>query len=141
MLLVKRRLHNEYQYRANLFGYPSMNSSLDDNAGSLANYIAEREFDRLTAYCPTYAEGFNQRAYVHYLRENYAAALIDLDRALALSPTHVPAQSGRALTLWKLGRIDEARTQLLEALQNNPWLSERSLLAQGGPLAPAGEDI
>ena len=99
------------------------------------------DFDRLARYCPDYAEGFNQRAYIHYLREDYDKALVDLDRALALSPMHVAAQSGRALTLMQLGRIPEARTQLLEALNNNPWLSERALLAKGGPLAPEGEDI
>ncbi|MGB7241577.1 MAG: tetratricopeptide repeat protein [Sulfitobacter sp.] len=102
---------------------------------------AFEEFDRLATYCPDYAEGFNQRAYVHYLRENYADALIDLDQVLIISPTHVPAQSGRALTLLKLGRMDEARVQLQAALINNPWLSERFLLAKGGPLAPVGEEI
>ncbi|WP_298912049.1 tetratricopeptide repeat protein [uncultured Roseobacter sp.] len=106
-----------------------------DFAGAL------KEFDRLASYCPTYAEGFNQRAYIHFLREDYAKALVDLDKALMLSPTHVPAQSGRALTLMNLGRIDEARAQLLEALKNNPWLSERFLLADGGPLALPGKDI
>ena len=45
MLLVKRRLYNEHQYRAHLFGYPSMRGTLDENAQSLAAYIAEREFD------------------------------------------------------------------------------------------------
>lgn len=47
MLLVQRRLHNDHQYRAHLFGYPSMNNTLDQNAQSLASYIAEREFDRV----------------------------------------------------------------------------------------------
>ncbi|TMM55635.1 hypothetical protein FDT80_06190 [Sulfitobacter sabulilitoris] len=102
---------------------------------------AYEDFDRLAEYCPDYAEGFNQRAYIHYLREDYDKALVDLDIALGLSPTHVAAQSGRALTLMQLGRIPEARTQLLEALANNPWLSERFLLADGGPLAPVGEEL
>jgi tetratricopeptide (TPR) repeat protein len=102
---------------------------------------AYEDFDRLADYCPTYAEGFNQRAYINFLREDFAAALVDLDRALELSPDHVGAQSGRALTLMNLGRIDEARSQLLDALENNPWLSERFLLAKGAPLAPKGEDI
>jgi tetratricopeptide (TPR) repeat protein len=98
-------------------------------------------FTRLVEYCPDYAEGFNQRAFVHFLREDYSQALADLDRALALSPRHVGAQSGRALTLMNLGRLAEARLQLEAALENNPWLSERYLMSTGGPLAPAGEDI
>ena len=99
------------------------------------------EFDRLVDYCPDYAEGFNQRAFVHYLREDYEKSLVDLDAALALQPQHVAAQSGRALTLMNLGRIAEAREQLLIAVENNPWLSEAALLAKGAPLGPIGEDI
>ena len=99
------------------------------------------EYDRLVAYCPDYAEGYNQRAFVAFLQNDYVAALADLDVALRLSPRHVGAQSGRALTLLNMGRLAEARTQLLEALENNPWLSERFLLADGGPLAQQGEDI
>lgn len=106
-----------------------------DFAGALA------EFDRLAAYCPTYAEGFNQRAYIHFLQENYDAALADLDIALKLQPLHIAAQSGRALTLMNLGRLDDARAQLLEAVGYNPWLSEAALLAEGAPLGPKGRDI
>jgi tetratricopeptide (TPR) repeat protein len=98
-------------------------------------------FDRLIDYCPEYAEGFNQRAFVHFLREDYGQALLDLDKALILSPRHVGAQSGRALTLMNLDRPAEAREQLLEALENDPWLSERFLLNEGGPLAATGKDI
>mmetsp|Transcript_29536 Transcript_29536/g.58028 ORF Transcript_29536/g.58028 Transcript_29536/m.58028 type:complete len:185 (-) Transcript_29536:1332-1886(-) len=98
-------------------------------------------FDRLVAYCPDYAEGYNQRAFISYLREDYAAAVADLDIALALLPNHVGAQSGRALALMQMGQLDAARAQLVAALANNPWLSERHLLAKGAPLAPKGEDI
>jgi tetratricopeptide (TPR) repeat protein len=102
---------------------------------------AHREFTRLTEYCPDYAEGWNQRAYISFLREDYTTALADLDRALVLQPRHVAAQSGRALTLMHMGRTAEARRQLLEAVANNPWLSEAALLAKGAALGPIGEDI
>ena len=98
-------------------------------------------FDRLVDYCPDYAEGYNQRAFVNYLQQDYGAALIDLDRAIALSPNHVAALSGRALSLLGLKRLDEARAALNHALELNPWLSERALLAPGGLLDPPGEDI
>lgn len=99
------------------------------------------EFDRLVAYCPTYAEGYNQRAYISFLTEDYETALVDLDIALRLQPHHVAAQSGRALTLMNLGRLKEARAQMLIAVENNPWLSERALLADGAPLGRQGKDI
>ena len=98
-------------------------------------------FNNLIAYCPTYAEGYNQRAFAHYLRHDFRSALPDLDKAIELSPNHVAAISGRALTLLGLGRVDEARATLLQALELNPWLSERHLIAKDGPLALPGEDI
>ncbi|QUJ75259.1 hypothetical protein KDD17_09570 [Sulfitobacter albidus] len=102
---------------------------------------ARDDFTRLTEYCPDYAEGWNQRAFASYLMQDYPAALVDLDRALVLQPRHVAAQSGRALTLMQMGRLAEARAQMLEAVANNPWLSEAALLAPGQPLGPKGEDI
>ncbi|ABG32070.1 tetratricopeptide repeat protein [Roseobacter denitrificans] len=104
-------------------------------------HAAIEAFSRLIDYCPAYAEGYNQRGFIQFLRQDYEAALVDLDAALARSSNHVGAQSGRALTLMNLGRIDEARVQLREALENNPWLSERALLNEGAPLAPVGQDI
>lgn len=90
-------------------------------------------FDRLVAYCPGYAEGYNQRAFVNFLRQDYAAALPDLDRALELSPTHLGALTGRAMTLMALGRQDEAQQDLRVAVGLNPWLPERQLLLDPPP--------
>lgn len=102
---------------------------------------AREDFDALVAYCPNYAEGYNQRAFVHFLSHNFQDALVDLDRALVLSPNHIAALSGRALSLLGLNRIDEARETLQSALDLNPWLPERGLLDAGGALAPKGKDI
>jgi tetratricopeptide (TPR) repeat protein len=89
---------------------------------------AEAAFDALVDYCPDYAEGYNQRAFVNFLRQDYEAALPDLERALDRSPRHVGALSGLALTLIALQRPGEAAVALRRALDLNPWLSERHLL-------------
>ena len=93
-------------------------------------------FDRLVAYCPDYAEGYNQRAFVNFLREDFSAALEDLELALERRPSHVAAMSGKALSLMGLGRHDEAQETLREAVGLNPWLPERGLLQE-----PKGEDL
>lgn len=86
------------------------------------------EFDRLVDYCPDYAEGYNQRAFVNFILQDYAAALPDLERAVMLSPRHIAALTGQALTLAALDRNAEAALVLRAALEMNPWLVERHLL-------------
>ncbi len=92
--------------------------------------------EALIDYCPDYAEGYNQRAFVHFLRQDYTAALPDLDHTLDLTPQHVAALTGKALTLTALDRRGEAALALRAALKMNPWLSERSLL----PVLEEAED-
>ena len=89
---------------------------------------AEAAFNALVDYCPHYAEGYNQRAFVNFLRQDFEAALPDLERTLELSPRHVAALTGQALTLAALNRNGEAALILRAALKLNPWLSERHLL-------------
>ena len=89
---------------------------------------AVEAFDALIEYCPDYAEGYNQRAFVNFILQDYAAALPDLERAVMLSPRHIAALTGQALTLAALDRNAEAALVLRAALEMNPWLVERHLL-------------
>lgn len=101
------------------------------------DFLGARDtFDALIEYCPDFAEGYNQRAFASSLRQEYDAALYDLDRALAITPNHIAAMSGKALTLIGLGRQDEAQALLRKALTLNPWLKERAMLIE-----PPGTDL
>jgi tetratricopeptide (TPR) repeat protein len=101
------------------------------------NLLGARDtLDQLIEYCPDYAEGYNQRAFANFLDANYTGALVDLDVALTITPTHMGAMTGKVLTLLRLERNDEAQALLREALALNPWLAERALLVE-----PEGEDI
>lgn len=97
---------------------------------------ATDRLNRLVSYCPFYAEGYNQRAFVNYLRGDYEAALPDLDQAIEFSPRHTGALTGKALTLIAFGRNDEAQEVLRAAVALNPWLGERALLTE-----PLGDDL
>ncbi len=90
----------------------------------------------MVEYCPDYAEGYNQRAFASYLAQDFASALVDLDRALEIVPNHIAALSGKGLTLMGLGRNEEAQEALRAAVEMNPWLQERSLLIE-----PIGTDL
>ncbi|WP_188477320.1 tetratricopeptide repeat protein [Primorskyibacter flagellatus] len=98
-------------------------------------------FDRLTAYCPAYAEGYNQRAFVNFIRGDYGVALDDLDRAIALSPDHVAAAAGRALTLLGMGEIAEGQAALREVLARHPWLPERGHLIPEDQIPRQGQKL
>lgn len=89
---------------------------------------ARKAFDQLIDYCPDYAEGYNQRAFILFIQKDYDGALADLDRAISLSPQHIAAIAGKALTLIGLQRDAEAQPILREALAMNPWLKERRFL-------------
>jgi len=97
---------------------------------------ARNTLDGLVAYCPNYAEGYNQRAFASFLQRDYDAALLDLNKALEIMPNHIAALSGKGLTLMGMGRNDEGQEALRGALSLNPWLSERALIRE-----PAGTDI
>jgi tetratricopeptide (TPR) repeat protein len=114
-------------------------SMLDEGMSALrvGDYLrANERLDMLVSYCPFYAEGYNQRAFVNFLRGDYEAALPDIDQALSLNPRHTGALTGKGLTLIALGRDAEAQVVLREAVALNPWLGERALLTE-----PKGKDI
>ena len=112
-----------------------LDEGMDKRSGF--DFLGARDvLDELVEYCPDYAEGYNQRAFASYLRQDFDAALIDLDRALAIVPNHIAALSGKGLTLMGLGRHDEAQAVLRSAVEMNPWLQERALLVE-----PLGQDI
>ena len=96
--------------------------------GSYDFDAAKTAFDALIAYCPDYAEGYNQRAFIKFLREDYAAAISDLEKTIELAPDHIAALAGMALTLDRLGRIKASQSVLRQALALNPWLPERAML-------------
>ena len=104
---------------------------------------AREALDELVAYCPAYAEGFNQRGFVRFIAGDYAGALPDLDRALELQPTHLGALTGRAMTLIALNRDAAARQDLRRAVHLNPWLPEQRLLdgLKGADLRERGEKL
>lgn len=90
----------------------------------------------LITYCPDYAEGYNQRAFVRYMVRDFTGAIADLDEALAREPEHAAAMAGKAMSLMQLGRVTESRKVLEKALSLNPWLPERRLLSH-----PPGETV
>jgi tetratricopeptide (TPR) repeat protein len=59
--------------------------------------------DAAVDLAPDYAEAWSHRAYLYYRMQNYAAALGDMRRTLALEPNHFRALDGMAKILVLLG--------------------------------------
>ena len=56
-------------------------------------------YDQVIALDPTYVEGWNQRATLHYQMGNYRKSMSDINQVLALEPRHFGALAGMAAIL------------------------------------------
>ena len=66
--------------------------------------LALRFLDAVVDLAPDYAEGWNRRAYVHYLKNDVERMVGDLRRCLALEPNHYRAMDGLAQVLRETGQ-------------------------------------
>ena len=69
---------------------------------------------------PSFAEGWNKRATVHYLAGDYRRSLADCDEVLKRNPSHFGALSGYGQIYFKLEQYDKALEWWRRALQVNP---------------------
>jgi len=86
--------------------------------------------DELILDYPDYAEGWNQRATLHFMRGDYEASLADCARVLELEPRHYGALAGRALMYLQQGKRSLALKDMKAALDLHPFLSERQLFPE-----------
>ena len=83
---------------------------------------AESRFSAVIEAEPDYAEAWNKRATVRYMRTRYVAAAADIRRALALEPRHFGALAGLGLVYMALERYRAALESFERALEINPSL-------------------
>lgn len=76
--------------------------------------LALAVFDEMVKRAPNFAEGWNKRATVHYMLDNYAESIADIEKTLALEPRHFGALSGLGLVNLALRR-DAAALDAFEA--------------------------
>ena len=91
---------------------------------------AEIVFTQIVTKAPAFPEGWNKRATVRYLAENYEGAIADCRETLARNPNHFGALSGQGLCYIALGQPREAVACFRRALAVHPHLmGARSNLA------------
>jgi tetratricopeptide (TPR) repeat protein len=107
---------------------PQIRSTLDASIKRREAYdfeAAEILLDDVIKQAPDYAEGYNQRAFIRFLRDKQMLAQQDALRALELEPDHFGAISGLFHILSKLNKKDAALVTLQRGVSLHPWMKER----------------
>ncbi len=78
--------------------------------------------DTVVELYPDFAEGWNRRATVHFLRGDYTSSLSDIEQVLALEPRHYGALSGLGAIEKERGNGRAALRALRRAKMINPNL-------------------
>jgi tetratricopeptide (TPR) repeat protein len=86
------------------------------------NEEALDRFNKVVEIAPDFAEGWNKRATVHYLLDEYQESVDDIERTLELEPRHFGALSGLGLIYMEPGEDDIAIRAFEGALKVNPHL-------------------
>lgn len=76
--------------------------------------------DQVTTLRPDFAEGWNQRATLHFMMKNYGKSMRDIERVLALEPRHYGALSGLGLIFQQLDNKKKALAAWYQVLALYP---------------------
>ena len=94
-----------------------------------AQALAEKNYagalailDRVVTLKPDYAEGWNERATVYYLTDEYGQSVSDIEHVLALEPRHFGALVGLGSIFRALGDDTRAIAAYQQALALDPQL-------------------
>ena len=86
--------------------------------------------DEIVVDYPSYAEGWNQRATVHYLLRNFEQSMADIEKVLEFEPRHFGALVGRAVMYKEQGQDALALKDMAAALAIHPFLAERAMFPE-----------
>jgi tetratricopeptide (TPR) repeat protein len=84
--------------------------------------LAIKLLDAVVELKPSYVEGWNRRATVYYLMNDYGHSLADIREVLAREPRHFGALAGLGLILQEIGDDAHALEAYRRALAINPHL-------------------
>ena len=85
--------------------------------------LAETLFGKVIEIMPQFAEAWNKRATVRYMRKNFAGSIGDCQETLIRNANHFGASSGQGLCHMSLGEYREAAICFRRALEIHPHLN------------------
>lgn len=103
--------------------------------------VALKLLDAVVKLRPDYVEGWNRRATLYYLRNDYAHSLEDIEQVLAREPRHFGALAGLGMIMQDLGDDKRALDAFRRALAVNPHLEKVPELVKTLTEKVEGRDI
>jgi len=86
--------------------------------------VALKLLDAVVKLRPDYIEGWNRRATLYYLKNDYAHSLQDIEQVLVREPRHFGALAGLGMIMQDLGDEKRALDAFRKALAVNPHLEK-----------------
>lgn len=88
-------------------------------------------FNSIIEECPNFAEAYNQRAIVKFIKSDYVGAVADYLQAVALNPVHFGALAGVGHCYAAMGRHRDAMNVYRQVLEIHPRMEGiRTAIAQ-----------
>ncbi len=92
------------------------NKALHDGAFE----TSETMLNKVIGTYPEYVEALNKRAMLYFNLDRHEEAIDDLDMVLEIEPRHFGALAGKAMILYKQGKLSAASAMLKQALEIYP---------------------
>ncbi len=125
-------------------GSPTVDLLMSQAASSMKSKDYPKALDILDGIVrlhPEYVEGWNRRATVHFLAEDYGQSLADIEQVLRREPRHWGALAGMAMILIAVDKEDEAVVVMDRALEIHPYLEDMKERRDRIALELGGADI
>ncbi|MGO3928067.1 tetratricopeptide repeat protein [Rhodopseudomonas pseudopalustris] len=103
--------------------------------------VAVKLLDAVVKLRPDYVEGWNRRATIFYLQNNYVRSLGDIEQVLMREPRHFGALAGLGMIMQELGDDKRALEAFRKALVVNPHLDKLPDLVKTLSEKVEGRDI
>ena len=112
------------------------------NAMNEQKYDVALDFlDEVITLSPSYAEGWNRRATLHFMMSNYGKSMSDIDHTLSLEPRHFGAISGLGMIMQEFGDEKRALDAFRRAVAIHPHLLKLPDLIKSLSEKVEGRDI
>jgi tetratricopeptide (TPR) repeat protein len=103
--------------------------------------VALKLLDAVVKLRPDYVEGWNRRATLYYLKNDYGHSLQDIEQVLVREPRHFGALAGLGMIMQDLGDEKRALDAFRKALALNPHLDKVPELVKTLSEKVEGRDI